>query len=458
MERHESDREEFVVLGGGPAGLFAALRAVQLGAEVTLFEKESILGGLAAGHRRGGNWYDLGVHMLHAFDPAVLAHCASAMGDERIEVPLDARIKWRGRLFHYPLRARDMLRGIPPWRLAACVAGLMAAGLRSRFGKGAPTEDAESALIGLYGRPLYRFFFEDFTERYWGIHPRGLAAEFVRRKMPRLSAADVLRNALEWAGLARMADTTEGALRFETLHYSRSGAETLPRSLGAELERKGARIVANAPVVRVLHEGGLLKEIHTEAGVVALAGGCCVSTIPLGDFIRALEPAAPAGVLAAAEQLRHKPMVVYGLLVRKPQCMGALYTYYRDRVFHRVGEPKNAGLRVEPPDHTVLIVECTCEAGDELWTGGALPAILADLEREGLCRAEEVVEHHILRAPHAYPVFALGFEPSLAMVRDYLETFANLRSTGRQGAFTYPNMHAAMRMGWDAAESLLLRG
>lgn len=32
---------------------------------------------------------------------------------------------------------------------------------------------------------------------------------------------------------------------------------------------------------------------------------------------------------------------------------------------------------------------------------------------------------------------------------------ANLRSTGRQGALCYPNMHGAMRMGADAAQALM---
>ena len=47
----------------------------------TVWEKEAQPGGLAAGHQRGGNWYDLGVHMLHAFDKEVYSTCAEAMGD-----------------------------------------------------------------------------------------------------------------------------------------------------------------------------------------------------------------------------------------------------------------------------------------------------------------------------------------------------------------------------------------
>ena len=69
--------------------------------------------------------------------------------------------------------------------------------------------------------------------------------------------------------------------------------------------------------------------------------------------------------MAASRQIRYKPIAIYGLLVKKEKCIDGLYIYYRDRAFHRVGEPKNAGLVVDPPDHSVLIVETTCEIGDD---------------------------------------------------------------------------------------------
>jgi len=437
--------KRFTIYGSGPCGLYAAHQALELGAEVTLFEKESYFGGLAAGHKRGENWYDIGVHMLHAFDQEIFETCSEAMGSERIEVPLKAHIRWGGKLYHYPLRGRDILAGIPPFTLARCLTGLALAEIDARFGNRELGEDAESALIELYGTPLYEFFFEDFTHRYWGIHPKDLSAEFVRRKMPRLSAVDVFKNLLEKLHLSKPRDATEGALRFETLHYSKTGANTLPQSLAASLEKRGATLHLSKPVQQIRHDGSSITE----------NGDLFISTIPIPHLIRALDPPPPPHVLEAAAKLRFKPMTVYALLVDKPRCMDALYTYYRDRIFHRVGEPKNAGLAVTPSNHTTLIVETTCEIDDTKWSGDALPHIIADLEAEGICTSEQISETHLLHATHAYPVFSRGFEPHLETVISYLSRFSNLRTTGRQGAFTYPNMHSAMRSGASAVEDLL---
>ena len=447
--------KEFIILGGGVCGLYAGHTALKAGQKVTLFEKGKTFGGLASGHHHQENWYDLGVHMLHAFDQEIFEDCKKAMGSERIEVPLKSHIKWGKKIYHYPLRGRDILAGIPPYTLTRCLVGLALAEMQSRFTTQDLGDDAESALIELYGSPLYEYFFEEFTHRYWGIHPRNLSAEFVRRKMPRLSGVDVIKNLFEKLKLSKPRDHTEGALRFETLHYSRTGSEALPRCLADDLIKKEAQMHTNAAIVKVHHKENRITGIKSSSENITQAEANYLSTIPLPEFIAALEPAPPTQVLEAASKLRFKPMTVYALLVKKDRCMDALYTYYRDCIFHRVGEPKNAGLSVKPAGHTTLIVETTCEVDDAKWKGEALPKILTDLEKQGLCKPEEVVSHHLIHAKHAYPIFAKGFEHHHKIVMSYLSKFENLRTTGRQGGFTYPNMHSAMRMGADAVTELL---
>lgn len=443
------------IIGAGPCGLYAAITAQQLGHRVTIFEAADRPGGLAAGRSHGGNHYDLGVHMLHAFDEEVFDTCAAAMGDERIEVPLKAHIHWAGKLYHYPLRGRDILAGFPPLRLARCLLGLLHAEVKNRLSP-RRGDSAEDALIEMYGVPLYEVFFEEFTHKYWGRHPRELSAEFIRRKMPRLSAVDVFKNALQKMGLGRVnKDSVEGALRFETLHYSCQGCKTLPEALAAQILKDGGTIHYNAPVTDItLEDRQVVSMTSDTTGATTIDR--CLSTAPLDRLIPALTPTPPTAIIEAASRLLYRPMVVFGLLVRKERCMEALYTYYRSRSFHRVGEPKNAGLQVTPEDHTVLIVEMTCEPGELETFSDTLPgAVLQDFEDLGLCTEAEIVDVNVQRAQYAYPIFALGFEKHYSQVTDYLDTIGNLISTGRQGAFTYPNMHTAMRQGADAATTLL---
>ena len=80
---------------------------------------------MARGHKRGENFYDLGCHMLHAFDKEIFETIKGIMGEERIEVPLNATIKWAGAFYRYPLQFVDMVKGMPKVMLVRCSVGLL---------------------------------------------------------------------------------------------------------------------------------------------------------------------------------------------------------------------------------------------------------------------------------------------------------------------------------------------
>lgn len=61
------------VLGGGAAGLTVALRLAQAGQPVTLFEREPLPGGLAAGFRVGDAWLEKFYHHLFKTDRTIIA-------------------------------------------------------------------------------------------------------------------------------------------------------------------------------------------------------------------------------------------------------------------------------------------------------------------------------------------------------------------------------------------------
>jgi protoporphyrinogen oxidase len=237
-------------------------------------------------------------------------------------------------------------------------------------------------------------------------------------------------------------------------------------ALVAYIEAHGGRVLLESPVTGLDVDcrpapgaARALTAVRYRQGAAELTLPCdaVLSTIPLPALVRALGPAAPADVADAARQLTYKAVAIYGFLVRKPRVLNAMYVYYRERVFHRLAEPTLSGLRVVPPGHTMVLAETTCDPGDARWRGdeAVRRRILADMAAEGLLTEADVVETHVFTDEHAYPVFALGFEPHLEVVQAFLGQLANLRSTGRQGAFCYPNMHGAMRMGADAAQDLV---
>lgn len=453
-----SNRPHIAILGGGPCGLYAARVLTQHQFLVTVIDKGNQPGGLAAGQRLGENWYDSGVHMLHAFDREIFEDIKQLMGNERIEVELNALIKHEKFHFRYPLQFQDMIKGIPFLALCKQITGLFFAQFTNHITPKQP-KNAEEALVQLYGKPLYQFFFEQFTHRYWGLHPRDLSATFITTKMPKLSAVDVFKKALEKIGIQQKIKTTDSALTKETLHYSTTGAETMPRSIAKAITLASGQVLQNAEVTTLLSsEDKITGVIYSKEGQQQQINcDACISTIPINRLIHSMQPVCPHPILKAASQIRYKPIVILGLLVSKPKCLNGLYIYYRNHIFHRVGEPKNGGLVVTPSDHTVLIVEMTAEIGDEKWllNEPTQQRLFKELAEENICQPHEVVEMHAIRHETGYPIFSLGFENSLTLLKDYIAQFTNLQSVGRQGGFTYPNMHSAMRMGSNAANKII---
>lgn len=456
----EVPRPHVIVLGAGVCGLYTARTLVDQDVEVTLVERLDTVGGLAAGYEINGNYYDVGVHHLHMFDKEIFEDILSIVGDRMHPVELNAKVKHGNGFRKYPLEFADLLLGIPPWTLSYCVSGLLKQQLQNKIRQPEP-QNAEEALIQLYGRPLYNYFFKDFTHRYWGIPPTQLSATFVKRKMPRLSAVDVIKNWLSKLGVQEDEEmTVESAVRKETLYFSNIGASMMPTGIAEYIRENGGRVVLDAEVTSVQTNNDQITGITYEQEGVAHALECdaCISTIPINVLARIMQPQPPEPVVAATEFIRYKAIAVYGFLVNREHVFDeTLYTYFRDRSFHRISEPKNSGVTITPPDHTTLLVELTCNVGDERWRGdeSAIQEVIRDMETEELLRADEIEEVHVLNTEYGYPVFELGFEPHLDQLQDYVSRFDNLRSTGRQGGFCYPNMHTAMRMGAEAAEELL---
>jgi protoporphyrinogen oxidase len=443
-----------LIIGSGVCGLYAGITLVRAGADVTILEKEPRIGGLAAGYQFGENFCDFGVHMLHAFNKEIFEDCASMMGKERIETELDARIRWGGTSCKYPLRFRDMLKAMPPFTLARCVVGLLTAELTGAKNR-ATIRNAEDALIAYYGAPLYEYFFEEFTHKYWNIHPRDLSAEFIRRKMPRLSAVDVIRKLLPFKK-KNEASITESALDHETLHYSKTGAETLPRSLASDFVKRGGKLLTDSQLTTISLNPCQAHYFH-QGREYQWLGDHIINTAPLHSLFGLLGNDAPPDLHLAVAQLKYKPTVVYAILVKKDRCMDGLYTYYRNRTFHRIGEPKNAGMIVKPDHHTILIVESTCEIDDYKWQGSERykDEIIVGLGEEHLCQADEIINWNLMRSPYGYPIYTNGFDAHLEKLNTWIDQQSQLSSTGRQGAFCYPAMHTAMQLGKSTAQEVI---
>ncbi|MHC4941514.1 MAG: FAD-dependent oxidoreductase [Planctomycetota bacterium] len=450
-----------VITGGGPAGLYTGWKLIEQGHEVTVLEKEGRVGGLAASLEREGNFYSFGTHHLHSPDPEKIQPFKKLMGSSLIELDRRLAIKFMGSFYPYPLKTRNLIFGLPLPLLFASVASLIRQIFGQRFKTDRPA-NAEEAIIRLYGRRLYEIMFRDYTTRFWGIPPAYISSTFVDKRMPGIKAVEKIKLALSKAGLAARDSLGKTVTIGSGKMYTTSrGIGQIFDEMAKAIRKGGGSVLTSSEVVAVRESDGIIREVTFRADQVEETLTCdlLVSTMPLNHLARCISPPVPDSVSTAAGWLDFRGLLVVGLLVRPKRPLGAMFTYFPDRTFHRLAEVTNPPAEISPDGCSLLLAEVTCDAGDEVWRDPdeTVAAIKKDLVEEGLVDEDQILQTHCFKAAEAYPKYTLGFEKDLKAVKDHLKTLTNLVSTGRQGAFQFTSMIPSMTKAWEDTRKALKR-
>lgn len=450
-----------VILGAGCAGLAAGLRLTKRGYAVVLIEQDDHVGGLAGGVRINGNTYEYGPHMFHTTDPEILNDIKLLMGDALIPYQRTIKIKFLGNYFKFPLAIRDVLFKLPP--LTVIHAGLsfvwhFVVGI---FFK-PPVENSETVLKRYYGNVLYEIFFKTYITSVWGITPAEFSPAFARERIPRMNILEFLDKFLararqRWGKPVQ----TEGYVeKIEgNLYTTEKGFSLITQRMADEILARGGRIELNAQVRKIhcAHKGIQSIEYVQHDEVKRLDCRGVINTLPINETFLMMEPQPDDHVIESARALKFRALVFVGLLVNKPSVLPSSFMYFRQHSFNRISDLAQFGFHITPAGSTMLVAEISCDVNDRAWTDEsfAKQAVLDDLVAEKLLTRDDVIEMHVFRAKHAYPIYTLHYEKHLAVLLDTFERLLNAETAGRQGRFQYINTHIAMKMGYQAADRLI---
>ncbi len=448
--------QKVVVLGGGLAGLSAAWKLAQAGVNVEVIEKEDIPGGLSATLKRDGFLFDYGGHRFITKRQDVIDEIQTLMGSEfRPGVRKTQYLLWGERL-NYPLEIGDLVRKVSPFVSARCMLDYFWTALKGKF-VSLPEDNFESWVVKRFGRHLYDIFFGQYTAKIWGVPPSQISRDWAAQRISIVNLGDAIRQLIS-------KPKEDPRTYTRTYYYCDDGIGRIAERMTEEIVRHGGKVHYSSSVTGIDVSGGRAKSVTAVGsdGEFTLAADSIISTIPITDVVRMMEPAAPADIVQSAEKLRYRALAFLFMTLdtEKISDNDALYVPEPRYIFFRIEQYKYWSMKMVPSeDKTSLCLEISCFKDDDVWNAPdeeLLQASIDGLKHAGLIKDESVVmDYFVKRMDYVYPLFEIGYSEHAVRVREYADTIPNLISYGRQGYYQYIHMHHVIAKGIQAADHII---
>jgi protoporphyrinogen oxidase len=344
----------------------------------------------------------------------------------------------------------------------------------------------EDFYINRFGRHLYRMFFEDYTEKVWGVHPSKLSPSWVAQRVKELSVSAIIKDAL--AKIFNPGHKTKQTSLIEQFYYPKMGPGQLWGIVAQKITESGGVIHYNARVSGIRVEKSAVREITVTAqcgaeGEKTISCDVLLSTMPVKDLVEAINrygmsggEKAPEQIAAAARVLPYRDFITVGLLLKKlklrnktkiktlqnmvPDCW--IYIQERDVKIGRLQIFNNwSPYMLKDTERTVWIgLEYFCNEGDALWNMSREDFIefaIAELVKINIIDKEDILDAAQVKIRKAYPAY-FGSYSEMDAIRKYLDSIENLYCLGRNGQHKYNNMDHSMLTAMEAVEIIKSNG
>ena len=489
-----------VILGAGPAGLAAALELQKQDKDirVTILEGSDRIGGISQTVRYNGNRMDIGGHRFFSksdegmnwWSDLMPLQGSQSFDDKKLgrKKPLSAggpdpdsednvmlirervsRIYYDRKFFDYPVSLKpETLKNMGFFTTARAGFSYLWSCVFKR-----PETNLENFYINRFGKVLYSMFFEGYTEKLWGRHPREISAEWGAQRVKGLSILAVLKDMFQ--KLFHIKSKKVETSLIEQFWYPKYGPGQLWELAAEKAQQNGAELLMQHRVKKVILENKKVKAVvcETPDGDRRIEGDVFISSMPIKDLIASMEGEAVCGkIKKIAKGLPYRDFVTVGLLVNKlelvnktkiktlgnivPDCW--IYVQDKGVKLGRIQIFNNwSPYLVKDAENTVWIgLEYFCSEGDSFWNMSEKECVrfaVRELVKMGVIKKGAVLDSHRERVKKAYPAYFDTYK-YFDRVVSFLDMYDNLYCIGRNGQHRYNNMDHSMLTGIYAARAI----
>ena len=490
-----------IVVGAGPAGLTAAYKLEEAGIHSIVMEQSDAIGGISRTINYHGNRMDIGGHRFFSKSKDVTTFWhkimplqgAVSLDDKLIqrEIPLTpngpdpertdrvmlnrnrvSRIYYLKKFFDYPISLKLQTftnMGLKNTFYAGF--GFLYATLFKRKEK-----SLEDFYINRFGKPLYEMFFEDYTEKVWGIHPSKLGADWGAQRVKGLSIFAIIKDVIKKSLNKKDPQNVETSL-IESFIYPKFGPGQLWETVADDIKSKGGKICLEHHVTGIHITDYNVDYVEIEAKDGTRYTESCdnlISSMPIKELVPALQGIdVPKEIMQIATSLEYRDFITVGILVNKLSIENKtkiktyknrvpdtwIYIQERNVKLGRLQVFNNwSPYLVKDFENTIWIgLEYFASEGDALWNmskGDFISMAIDELVEIGIIGSKkDVLDSTQEKVKKAYPSY-IGSYFQLNKVVGFLNSINNLYCVGRNGQHRYNNMDHSMLTAMEAVKCI----
>jgi protoporphyrinogen oxidase len=340
-----------------------------------------------------------------------------------------------------------------------------------------PERTLEDFFVNRFGRELYRTFFQDYTEKVWGVPCRSIPADWGAQRVKGLSVTRAVLHAVRrgLGGDRSLGQKGTETSLIERFLYPKYGPGQMWREVRRRVERGGGVVRFGHRVDGLVVRGRrvtAVRAVDGDGARVEIPADWVLSSMPIRDLVAGLSDPPPPGIAEIADGLQYRDFITVGLLLERLRPMDPasqpppgfvlpdtwIYVQEPSVRLGRIQVFNNwSPYMVRDPRTVWLGLEYFASTGDDLWRrpDAALAELACrELEGIGLIDRAHVLDAAVVRQPKAYPAY-FGTYDRFDRLRDHLDGYENLLLIGRNGMHRYNNQDHSMLTAMAAVEGLV---
>ena len=503
------------VIGAGPAGLAFSDRLTNLSKDLTIdiFEQSSYVGGISKTVNYKGNRIDIGGHRFFSKSDEVMNWWAnkfpidtSTISEDqiinyqnssrsidglKIATQVDresnrvmllrkrkSRILYSKKMYDYPLRLNvKTLKNIGLIQLAQVTTSYLKSKVKSNEPK-----NLEEFIVSRFGTKLYSMFFESYTEKVWGRHPRDISPEWGIQRIKGLSVRKLLLDNITKAlSIFKFVDhqsisqkKVETSL-IERFLYPKFGPGQMWEEVSKDLIENNVSIYMNTKVTKIdFGESSTrvksISAIDIDGKEITNEYDYVISTMPIKELVNSISGNKQSNIFTKeirdiASKLPYRDFITVGLLLNS---LSGPDDERLDDTWIYVQEPNVKVGRIQifnnwspylvaDSSKFWIGLEYFCNEGDDLWMSSDQDLIeLAKQEtlNLGLCDENDFLDATVLKESKTYPAYFDTYNRFNELMTTF-DKIENLYLIGRNGMHKYNNQDHSMLSGFRAAEQIV---